>query len=177
MLLLLLDSDTDLYGLTSWCMLIFASAKIIRYGDMKKSSYTQAKGSREKDKRYNQLLVIRDNYPRTNIRQVSWLTDPCRSRLPGFPVTFWPWLPVYSDEIAQDFHLLLFYPFAESFLFLKRHLIFSYLVFSCWELQTAICHPHAYHSTLFFKVQVVKKFISARIKYPVACRGVFDFPT
>ena len=48
-------------------MLIFASAKIIRYGDMKKSSYTQAKGSREKDKRYNQLLVIRDNYPRTNI--------------------------------------------------------------------------------------------------------------
>ena len=37
-------------------------------------------------------------------------------------------LPAYSDEIAQDFHLLLFYPFAESFLFLKRHLKFPYSV-------------------------------------------------
>ena len=88
---------------------------------MKKSSYTQAKGSREKDKRYNQLLVIRDNYPRTNIRQVSWLTDqqisapsqeetasmsPIGSRLLlNGPCSI---LPAHSDRIVQDFHLIPF---------------------------------------------------------------------
>lgn len=44
------------------------------------------KGSRENEKWYNQLLVIRD-MPRTDNRQVSWLADQRISRLPGFPVT------------------------------------------------------------------------------------------
>ena len=98
--------------------------------------------------------MIRDNIP-----------VPTSGRFPGsqliasaaFPVSqwhFWLQLPVYSDEIAQDFHLLLFYPFAERFLLQKRHLIFSYLVFSCSERQIIFLRSYAYHSTLFFKVQV-----------------------
>ena len=38
-------------------------------------------------------------------------------------------LPAYSDEIAQDFHLLLFYPFlCFGLLQRKRHLKFPYSV-------------------------------------------------
>ena len=111
-------------------------------GTQKKTSYTEMyKRIAGKDRRYNQLLVIRDNIP-----------VPTSGRFPGsqilaaaaFPVSqwhSWPWLPVYSDEIAQDFHLLLFYPFAEKLFFRKRHLIFSYFVFSCLERQTVSVAP------------------------------------
>ena len=53
---------------------------------VKKNLLLMVKGSRENEKWYNQLLVIRD-MPSTDNRQVSWLADQRISRLPGFPVT------------------------------------------------------------------------------------------
>ena len=62
--------------------------------------------------RYNQLLVIWDPRPRTNIRQVSWLIIPHTKQPSQFPSgcknTKCFVLLKYSDEIVQDSHLLPF---------------------------------------------------------------------
>ena len=69
---------------------------------------------------------------------------PATGRFPGlqinasaaFPVSRFPsdiltLLPAYSDEIAQDFHLLLFYPlFCFGLLQKKRHLMLSLFSFT-----------------------------------------------
>ena len=78
-----------------------SSVHINAYKNMGKSSYN----------RHNQALVIWNHHSRTNNRQVSWLTD-CRflRLLSMMPMTYCRLLPVYSDRLAQDFHLILFYP-------------------------------------------------------------------
>ena len=62
--------------------------------------------------RYNQLLVIWDPRPRTNIRQVSWLIIPHTKQPSQFPSgcknTKCFVLLKYSDEIVQDSHLFPF---------------------------------------------------------------------
>ena len=86
---------------------------------VKKSFYQNVKGRRGTNsckyrksfRRHNQFLVVRSVSSRTSSRQVSWLiSNNASGRLPGFPVTSWPTLLNYSDEIVQDLHLFPFSP-------------------------------------------------------------------
>ena len=86
-----------------------------RVNHMVPVSYTHllTHGKRAADTiRYNQLLVIWDPRPRTNIRQVSWLIIPHTKQPSQFPSgcknTKCFVLLKYSDEIVQDSHLLPF---------------------------------------------------------------------
>ena len=98
-----------------------------------------------------------------------------------FPSDIMALLPAYSDEIAQDFHLLLFYPFIDNFFCQKRHLMLSYFIFNCSErlwilhaLSRIIAHSDSKyklffgHSALAFcKADIRRRLMYGQIRSPV----------
>lgn len=93
------------------------------------------KGSRENQKTVQS--ITRDPGHAPYQQQAGFLA--CRSALwppSRFPSDILALLPAYSDEIAQDFHLLLFYPLlCFGLLQRKRHLMLSLFSFT-WNACT-----------------------------------------